>query len=120
MRDTPCEDTAKRARQGSAAEEERNAILALSPLIPHTQVKYDTGKKSTLCHTKTILQISFLPHNPAQCTFNSHLQESHNKKSRQILRNTHQRRHNAPRDRERRKPELRRRPLEDDVTWEFE
>lgn len=47
-------------------------------------------------------------------------QESHNKEPRKILRHAHQRRDNSPRNRQRRKPEPRCRPLKNDVAWQFE
>jgi hypothetical protein len=48
------------------------------------------------------------------------LQEPHNKKPSQILRHTHQRRHNTPCDRQRGQPELGTRALEHDVAGQFE
>jgi hypothetical protein len=108
------EGTSKR----SAAEEQRDTILALIALIPHAQIIHHAWKQSGFGNSEAVicqLSSTYLCLPPSD-----HSQESHSEEAWKILRNAHQRRNQTPYQSQRRQPELGRRPLEDDVAWNFE
>jgi hypothetical protein len=55
MANAPSKDTTESASQGSAAEEQRNAVLSLLSLVPHTQVVNYTWEQARFCHTEAVM-----------------------------------------------------------------
>ena len=53
MTDTPGQDTTESAGQRSATEEQRDPVLSLLTLVPHTQIIHNTREQTTFCDTKT-------------------------------------------------------------------
>lgn len=70
-----CQDSAKGSRERRAAEEERDAILALPPLIPHGKVVDHAGEQPGLGDTE---------------------EESRNKEAGEIVYDPHQGRDDSP------------------------
>lgn len=61
--------------EGRSGEEESDSIMLFVSLIPHTQIKDDTGEETTLCDTK---------------------EEADGKEAGEILGDTHEGANNAP------------------------
>jgi hypothetical protein len=94
-----CKYTSKGTSKGSGAEEQRNAILSLTSLVPHGKVKYDAGKQATFRDTE---------------------EETSNEEASEVLDHAEKGGNNTPCDGESRKPEAGRCSLEDDVAWNLE
>src|ERR1700685_95557 len=52
MGNAPGEDTTKGTGQRCGTEEQSNAIMLLIAFIPHRQVEYHAGEKTTFCDTE--------------------------------------------------------------------
>ena len=88
------QDATKRPSQGSGTEEQRDAELSLTPLVPHGEIVNNAGEKSGLCNTE---------------------EKAGGKESTEVLNHAHEGCNDAPKNCQRRQPKARSRPLENDV-----
>ena len=90
--------SAKRTTETDGGDYQSNAIKLLVPLVPHAQIEHESGEEPAFCHAQ---------------------KEAGGEEPTETLSEACEGTDNTPGEDERRKPESRRRELEDDIAWDL-